>query len=285
MSDGLLRYLGSYRTLVEIVRPAVVTAILFGLWAALTRAKLRGASRVTTWLAVAVPLVAWFAGMWVLSAAGAFEAGRSEFPILPLAIVLPPLIGLVALTRSARIAAALDAAPLPWLVGVQVYRVIGGNFLVLWAYGAMPREFALSAGIGDVLVGLLALPVAFYLASDGARGRAAAVAWNILGVTDLLVAVTLGVLTSPGPLQRLALSHPNTAIATYPTVMTPAFAVPLSFILHGLSLWQLRRRRIASRTPHTGTAMEPGSGTVAKEARISLRNDGSNEARSAGVSF
>lgn len=248
MSDGLLRYLGSYRTLVEIVRPAVVTAILVGLWAALARAKLRGASRVTTWLAAAVPLVAWFAAMWALSAAGAFEPGRSEFPTLALAIVLPPLIGLMALARSARIASALDTAPAAWLVGIQVYRVLGGNFLVLWAFGAIPGEFALSAGIGDVLVGLLALPVAFYIASGGARGRAAAVAWNVFGVTDLLVAVTLGVLTSPGPLQRLALSHPNTAIATYPTVMTPAFAVPLSFILHGLSLWQLRRLSSKGRT-------------------------------------
>ena len=43
-------------------------------------------------------------------------------------------------------------------------------------------------------------------------------------------------------LHLLALDHPNTFITTYPTVMTPAFAVPLSLILHGISLWQLRRR-------------------------------------------
>jgi hypothetical protein len=38
-----------------------------------------------------------------------------------------------------------------------------------------------------------------------------------------------------------ALDRPNTGIGTYPLVMIPAFAVPLSLILHGLSLWQLRR--------------------------------------------
>jgi hypothetical protein len=30
-------------------------------------------------------------------------------------------------------------------------------------------------------------------------------------------------------------------VGTYPLVMIPAFAVPLALILHGLSIWQLRR--------------------------------------------
>jgi hypothetical protein len=108
--------------------------------------------------------------------------------------------------------------------------------------------FALPAGIGDVLVGLLALPVAFYLAAGAARGRAVAVAWNFLGIVDLINAVTLGALSSPGPQQHLALDHPNVLTSSYPTVMTPAFAVPFSLILHGLSLWQLWRRRTRRQT-------------------------------------
>jgi len=102
--------------------------------------------------------------------------------------------------------------------------------------------FALPAGIGDVLVGLFAIPVALYLASGRPGGVALAVAWNIFGILDLVDALTLGFLSSPGPLQALALDHPNVLTTSYPTVMTPAFAVPLSLILHGLSLWQLRRR-------------------------------------------
>jgi hypothetical protein len=102
--------------------------------------------------------------------------------------------------------------------------------------------FALPAGIGDVVVGLFAIPVALYLASGRPGGVALAVAWNIFGILDLVDALTLGFLSSPGPLQALALDHPDVLATSYPTVMTPAFAVPLSLILHGLSLWQLRRR-------------------------------------------
>ncbi len=153
------------------------------------------------------------------------------------------LIGLFALTRSERIAEALDAANPSWLIGLQAFRIFGGNFLVLWAFGAIPGVFALPAGLGDMLVGVLALPTAFYLASGAPGGRGAAIAWNVLGILDLVNALALGILSSPGPLHLLlALDHSNTFITTYPTVMTPAFAVPLSLILHGISLWQLRRR-------------------------------------------
>jgi hypothetical protein len=244
MSD----YLAFFGILIAVVRPAIVIAILTGLWVALKRALLPPRSRLTTWLAVAIPLVAWLALIWISAVAGVFEVGRTQIPLVPLAVILPPVIGLTLLMRSGRIAAALDAAPPSWLVGIQVYRVLGGHFLVLWAYGAVPGVFALPAGTGDVLVGLLALPATFYLASGAARGRAVAVAWNFLGIADLVTAITLGLLTSPGPLPQLTPDHPNVLIAEYPTVMTPTFAVPLSLILHGLSLWQLWRRRTDTRS-------------------------------------
>src|SRR5262245_30987597 len=240
-------YLAFYGTLIAVVRPVVVIALLAGLWAALKRAMVPPRDRVTTWLGVAIPLATWLALIWISAMAGAFEVGRSQLPLVPLAIVLPPVIGLTFLLRSRRIAAAMEVAPRAWLIGIQVYRVLGANFLVLWAYGAIPGAFALPAGIGDVLVGLLALPVAFYLVSGAARGRSVGVAWNLLGIADLVSAVTLGALSSPGPLQQLSRDHPNLATFSYPIVMTPTFAVPLSLILHGLSLRQLWFRHAASR--------------------------------------
>jgi len=246
MSNGLTAYLSGYGTLLAFVRPAIVLAILAGLWAALRRTQLETGARIATWLAVAIPLGLWLAAAWTLASRGVFEAGPGGVSPLPVAIALPVLVGLFALMRSERIAVAIDAATPAWLVGLQAYRVLGGNFVVLWSFGVIPGVFALPAGIGDVLVGLLALPVAFYLASGAPGGLTAAIAWNIFGILDLMNAVTLGALSSPGPLHLLALDHPNLVVGTYPTAMTPAFGVPLSLILHGLSLWQLRRAMRAS---------------------------------------
>ena len=57
----------------------------------------------------------------------------------------------------------------------------------------------------------------------------------------------MGFLSSPGRFQVLALDHPNILTSTYPTVMIPAFGVPSSIILHGVSLWQLGRLNRADR--------------------------------------
>ena len=98
------------------------------------------------------------------------------------------------------------------------------------------------AGSGDVLVGLLALPVAYLLHKQARGAVALAVAWNVLGIVDLASAVTMGTLTQPGPLQLIVPAVPNVLLGTYPTVLVPAFAVPSSILLHALSLRQLRRR-------------------------------------------
>src|SRR5215470_5738155 len=236
----------------------ILGGIVLGLWLGLQRTALDARARLVTWLAVVVPLLAWYLAVWQFARTGGFQnlatVGGIRVPLTPLAIFLPLLIALPLLLRSQRIAAMLDAVSPAWLVGFQVYRVLGYVFLVRWAAGELPGAFALPAGTGDVLVGVLALPAAFYLQSGARGGRAAAYAWNLLGILDLAIAVTMGALTSTG---RLPVAVANTATTTFPLVMIPAFAVPLSLILHGVSLRQLARggRRehgmLAAATPST----------------------------------
>lgn len=124
---------------------------------------------------------------------------------------------------------------------MQLYRVAGAIFLVAYAQGLMPGAFALPAGLGDVAVGLTAPLVAYVSARRGRSAHRLAVAWNLLGIADLVVAVTMGFLTSPSAFQQLALDQPNVLISRYPFVLIPTFAVPVSILLHLLSLWRLRR--------------------------------------------
>jgi hypothetical protein len=160
--------------------------------------------------------------------------------------------------RSKRVGQVLDAMPGPWLVALQVYRVFGAIFLVNWARSVAPGLFALPAGTGDVITGLLAIPVAISLASGTSEGRKAAIAWNIFGLTDFAVAVFMGLITSPGPLQLVVPSVPNIGAGAYPTVMIPAFAVPSSILLHVLSLRQMSRRaKSESRSLRLAPAVSP----------------------------
>lgn len=223
------------RTLIDV-------AILAGLWLGLARTRLEYGARLATWLAIALPLLMWQAVVWWIATGGGFRVRLGAVPTLPIAIMLPLLVGLPVLLRSRSIAALLDATPPHWLVGLQVYRILGGIFLVAWTHGDVPGVFALPAGTGDVLTGLLALPTAYLLYHAPHQHRQSAIAWNTLGILDLIIAVTMGLLTAPGPFQLIQ-NPPNTLVGTYPTVMIPAFAVPISLMLHALSLRQLARLR------------------------------------------
>jgi hypothetical protein len=223
------------------VRLAIHVAIALGLWLALERTALTSLQRLGIWLAVVVPYTLWLAGIWSAAINGVFRPGNT-LPLLPLAIFLPVILGVPILLRSKRMGEVLDTMPASWLIGLQVYRVFGGLFLVNWARGVVPGIFALPAGIGDLMTGLLALPVAYYLASRNGGAARSAIAWNIFGILDLAIAVGIGLAIAPGPLQLIVPNIPNSLAGLYPTVMIPAFAVPSSILLHALSLRQLRRR-------------------------------------------
>jgi len=219
--------------------------IALGLWLGLEHTSLTQRQRRATWLAVMIPDTLWFAVAWSAAINGAFHPNITSLPVLPLAIFLPVIIGAPLLLFSKRIGQVLDAMPANWLVALQLYRVFGSWALAAWLHGALPGVFAVPAGIGDMLTGLFALPAAIAVAAGTAGGRRAATLWNILGLADFAVAITMGMITSPGPWQLIVPDVQSIGAGDYPGVLTPAFVVPSSILLHVLSLRQLCRRNRA----------------------------------------
>jgi hypothetical protein len=175
------------------------------------------------------------------SANAYFATGEDAVPTVLFGLLIPLTVAAFGVRLSQRISSLVSAIPLPWVVASQVYRIGGGIFLVLWADGRLPWQFALPAGIGDVTTGCLALVVAALLAQRSPRALRATYSWCLFGIADLVVAVAMGGMTSPGRAHVLALDAPNLLISSYPLVMVPTFAVPLALMLHSLVLWRLRR--------------------------------------------
>lgn len=215
--------------------------IALGLWLGLERTDLTPDQRRATWLAIMIPDTLWFAVAWSAAIDGAFHT-PSAVPWLPVAIFLPVIVAAPVLLLSKRVGQVLDAMPANWLVALQLYRVFGCWALAAWMRGAMTGVWAVPAGTGDLLTGLFALPAAIAVAAGTAQGRKAAVAWNILGLADFAAAIILGMITSPGRFQLIVPALPSGGAGIYPDVLTPAFVVPSSILLHALSLRQLRRR-------------------------------------------
>ncbi|MDH2345798.1 MFS transporter [Bradyrhizobium sp. SSUT77] len=216
--------------------------IALGLWLGLESTDLTLGQRQATWLVLMVPFTVWATVAWTAAINGAFRVGASALPLLPAAILLPVIVGAPVLLLSKRVGQLLDAMPPTWLIALQLYRIFGSQWLAYWMRGVLPGLFALPAGTGDVLTGLFAVPAALALATGTAQGRKAAVLWNLFGIADFAIAITLGMIMSPGAFQLIFPNGPSMALDTFPNVLTPAFVVPSSILLHALSLRQLFRR-------------------------------------------
>jgi hypothetical protein len=206
-------------------------------------------SRYATAGALSAVLIGWQALAQYFGSANTYLATVENPPAVPtilFGLLIPLAVAAIGLWQSESVARLVSAIPLHWLVTAQVYRVGGGIFLVLMADGRLPWQFALPAGIGDVTTGVVAVLVAAQLARNAIGAYRATYVWCLFGIADLVVAIAMGAMTSPGQAHLLALDAPNLLMTAYPLVMVPTFAVPLALMLHGLVLWRLRRGAAAT---------------------------------------
>jgi hypothetical protein len=194
--------------IVVTLTAAVVIAIFLVLWHARTSAR-------QSWIAIVSGLIL---ASWAFVAALLARRGFFQPPDL----ASPPLRGLLTNQRH--------------LILLNLWRLVGVVFLALMANGQMPAFWALPAGIGDVIVGAAAPWIARHVEAPGGKRRA--MIFSLFGMADLVVAVGLGVMTNPGPAQVFR-TRPTSELAQFPLALVPTFLVPLAFVLHVISLWQL----------------------------------------------
>jgi hypothetical protein len=192
--------------------------------------------------AVSTALAAWLLLVLALGAGGAFVAPAGTPPV-PIAVgFAAPLILFFALLRLApsfrTFVLSLD---LRFVAGLQAWRWAGLGFLSLYEYKVLPAVFALPAGLGDMAIGVTAPWIILALIRQpGFAASRAFIRWNVLGILDLIVAVSIGTVSA-----FLATGAPgeiSTApMATLPLLLIPAFLVPLFLMLHTAALLQSRQ--------------------------------------------
>ncbi len=215
----------------------LVAAIIFSINA------LTGAMPISTSQRVALSVGA---GLWTGLAAAL--AGANQFlgsnpagpPTIGTTIVLPLVAAAVAAAISPSARAALLGMPMPFLIGLNVWRLAGAFFILLAAEGRLAGPFPTSAGWGDIITGALALPVA-WLALRG-DGKTAIWAWNAFGTLDLVVALALGITSANGsPLQIFHAGVGSEGVQMLPWSLIPSVLVPMYLIVHGVIFAQLAR--------------------------------------------
>jgi hypothetical protein len=186
---------------------------------------------------IALLTAAWLALSLTASSLHLFVTppGRPPIPVL-LSVLLPIAIFTVWYFGSSRFRDFLLGLNPQTVTLLHGWRVAGFAFVALAAYNILPNLFAQPAGWGDIAIGITAPFVAYRLATPAHRRTF--ILWQLLGMTDLVLAISLGGLSTfmaaPGAITA-------TPMAVLPLSFIPTFGVPLLFILHIISIAQARR--------------------------------------------
>ena len=200
--------------------------------------------RVSSGIVVVSVLALWFLLVLTASLLGVFIGLPSQPPLtLGIAVVLPALLFVLVWITSARFQRFVESLDIGAVLTLpQTSRIIGVVFLTSYAYGVLPGVFALPAGIGDVAIGLTAPFIVWMLVSKTRARLAVLAVWNVSGLLDLVMAVSLGILTSRSSLGILAGTTTSAAVVAFPLSLIPTFLVPFYFILHLITLDQAPRQ-------------------------------------------
>jgi hypothetical protein len=238
---------------------AVTVAVLLWIGVTLTMKRLDLLSRTQRTIAIlmaAIPAI-WLIASPTLSTVmsqylPSLRSGAPHIGTFPL-ILSPIVIGLL-LLRLPVWRQIVDAVPLHWLTAIQAYRVVGtAIFLPLMTMEMLPAYFAIPASYGDLIPGLSAPLVAYWIWKRSDRAWSWAIALNIFGLLDFIVALGIGSGTLYSNLSYILFGERQIVtahFAYFPLSLIPLFLVPIGIVLHLYSL----RRLISLKNSIEGTA-------------------------------
>lgn len=169
------------------------------------------------------PYVAlWLAAATVLAATSAIT--RAPI-VVPFVVISSVAIGVLAHHRSPSLRTWLATVDPRTLIAFHIVRApIGLMFLALYARDLLPAVFALRAGIGDTIVGLLAIAA---IAAWPKYPRAVRL-WNVVGLIDIVLSVATAQKVLIGERDPVAIA----TVSTFPFPVIPFFVVPAVILTH-----------------------------------------------------
>lgn len=162
-------------------------------------------------------------------------------PKMPLLVIFPFVFITVFLYRKNSNNLVLAAMPKSWLVYIQTFRVVV-EILILFTFmeGVMPITATFEGYNFDILMGLTAPFVAYFLFSKGVKNVFLAKAYNLFGIAMILLVAGI-IVTSFYQPQFWGSEVPLVAVEffKFPYLLLPGFLAPMGILFHVMSIRQL----------------------------------------------
>jgi len=184
-------------------------------------------------------LVGWLMLLAVTALAG-FFMNFDTLPPRPFFILLLSTIFMVIILRSKTFHEIAVNVPAHWAPFYQAFRV--PLEIVLWLLfinEVIPVQMTFEGYNFDVVPALLGPPVAFFIFQKKALPNWVAMAWNIFGITTVMVIVAIATLSMPSPLRQFMNEPANTFIGYFPYIWLPGFLVPMAIFMHIVNIKQI----------------------------------------------
>jgi hypothetical protein len=124
----------------------------------------------------------------------------------------------------------LENIALHRLVQVHVFRLIGVFFLFLSFHSALPKFFAIIAGLGDITTAITSIFVAKAIKNKHPNAKQITIIWNIFGLVDILFTAITAILLTKFSIDTGSMGVDT--LARFPFCFIPAFAPPVIIFLH-----------------------------------------------------
>lgn len=130
------------------------------------------------------------------------------------------------------------------LVRVHIFRLIGVFFILLAFHDALPKPFALIAGLGDMITAITSIFVAKAIENNKPYAKKLTYLWNTFGLLDILFTAIMANVLTKISIDTGAMGVDT--LAKFPFCFIPAFAPPTIIFLH-YSIYKKLKKNFAEK--------------------------------------
>lgn len=188
---------------------------------------------------LAVIILVWLALQAVVSLSGFYTVTNVMPPRFGL-LLLPPVVGIVSLFFFKKGRDSIDGLDIKKLTLLHIVRVpVELTLYWLYLHKGVPGIMTFAGRNFDILCGLTAPVIYYFVYIKNIFGRKTLMAWNVVCLLLLANIVVIAVLSAPYPFQRFAFGQPNIALFYFPFVWLPCCIVPVALLAHLVSIRKL----------------------------------------------
>ena len=174
-----------------------------------------------------------------LGLTGFFTVTDAMPPRLLILLVIPLfiVIFLFSTEKGRRFIDGFDLKQLTFLHSIRILVEI--VLFQLFLYKAMPVLMTFEGRNMDIISGLSAPLVYYFVWVKKSWNRTFLLAWNIGCLLILAVTVSVAILSAPTPFQQFGFDQPTVAVLYFPFVWLPGIVVPIVYFSHLIAIRRL----------------------------------------------